>query len=472
MDRPPVSPQRPRRPVPSTTSPAAERPSLADDAQRPGLGARRVAARLLAAVVDARTSLDGLTDRGNGHPEFRKLEGRDQALVRAILLAALRRRGTIDAILADCLEKALPSGASALRHILHVASAQILFLDVPDSAAVDLAVASAQADPRSARFANLTNAVLRRIARDKAGFLARFDDPALDAPRWLLDRLEAAYGAAGARAILHAQRVPAPLDLTCREDPSLWAERLGGSLLPTGTVRLGARETGAVDQMAGFADGAWWVQDAAAALPARLFGDVAGLRALDACAAPGGKTAQLAAAGARVTALDISASRLRRLRGNLERLRLEADMHEGSIEDFRDAEGFDAVLLDAPCSSTGTIRRHPDVPFTKTVEEVEKLAGVQERLLRAAADHVRPGGLLVFSNCSLDPREGEDTARRFLAERGEFQLVPVAAAEVPGIEDAVTREGFLRTTPAMLRRDTAELSGLDGFFAARFRRGM
>ncbi|RIY02797.1 MFS transporter [Aureimonas flava] len=452
-----AKPQRPARPA----APA--------NPDRPGLASRRVATRLLSAVVDTRTSLDGLTDRKHGHPEFRALEARDQALVKAILTVALRRRGTIGAVIAACIEKPLPAGAAALRHILHVGAAQILFLDVPDAAAVDLAVSQADADPRSARFARLVNAVLRRIAREREALLPAGDDPRLDTPAWLLERWTAAYGEREALAIAAIHRVPAPLDFTARRDPADVARMLGAEVLPTGTVRLTGGE-GAVGELPGFAAGDWWVQDAAAALPVRLFGDLAGRRAADLCAAPGGKTAQMAAAGARVTALEISASRLRRLGENLARLGLEAQTHLGDLGDFRPDAPFDAVLLDAPCSSTGTIRRHPDVAWTKTTEEVEKLAGVQARMLRQGAALVAPGGCLVFSNCSLDPGEGEAVARAFLAETPDFAVEPVRPDEVPGLGEAITGEGFLRTTPAMLGRASPEASGLDGFFAARLRR--
>lgn len=468
MTKPP-SPKRPFKTAKPAQAGKPPRPARPQPPERPGLPSRRVAARLLAAVVDTRTSLDGLTDRGHGHPEFRALEPRDQALVKAILTVALRRRGTIEAVIAACIEKPLPGGAASLRHILHVGAAQILFLDVPDAAAVDLAVSQADADPRSQRFAKLVNAVLRRIARERDALLAAVDDPRLDTPAWLFQRWAAAYGEAEAERIAAIHRVPAPLDFTARRDPASVAAAIGGEVLPTGTVRLSGGE-GLVGDLPGFAAGDWWVQDAAAALPARLFGDLAGARAADLCAAPGGKTAQLAAAGARVTALDISASRLRRLKENFARLKLEAETEVGDLAAFRPAEPFDAVLLDAPCSSTGTIRRHPDVAWTKTAEEVEKLAGVQARMLRQAAGLVAPGGLLVFSNCSLDPVEGEDVARAFLAEHKEFELEPVRPDEVPGLGAAVTAEGFLRTTPAMLARETLEASGLDGFFAARLRR--
>lgn len=466
------TPRTPARPASSSgrrPSGRGGRPPAAPGSERPGLASRQTAARLLAAVVDTRTSADGLTDRRHGHPDFVRLEPRDQGLVRAILLTALRRRGTIEAILGDCLERPLPARAAHLRHVLHAGAAQILFLDVPDSAAVDLAVAQASADPRSERFAGLVNAVLRRVAREKEAFLERFADPRLDCPPWLWARLQAAYGEGGARAIVAMHQLPAPLDLTAKSDPAPVAEAMKASTLPFGTVRRPPGDE-AVSDLPGYEAGDWWVQDAAASLPARLMGEVKGLRVADLCAAPGGKTAQLAAAGADVTAVEISPSRLRRLKENFARLGLEAHFVGSDLLRFEPDDRFDAVLLDAPCSSTGTIRRHPDVAYTKDEEEVRKLAAVQARLLARAADLVAPGGLLVFSNCSLDPIEGEETVAAFLAERADYTVDPVRAEEVPGLAEAVSEAGFLRTTPAMLVRETPELSGLDGFFAARLRR--
>jgi 16S rRNA (cytosine967-C5)-methyltransferase len=435
----------------------------------PGLAARMAAAKLLAVVVDARTPLDGLTDSEHGHPHYRALDQRDRSLVRAILTTALRYRVTIGKLIARRLERPLPPNAHTLAHILHVAAAQILFLDAPDSAAVDLAVTHAKSDPRTARFAALVNGLLRSLARGKEAELGPMLDTTVDAPAWFAERLTSAYGRPKATAILAAHRVEAPFDFSVRSNPELWAERLGGFVLPTGSVRVG-RLAGAVSDMPGFAEGAWWVQDAAAALPARLLGDVAGHRVADLCAAPGGKTAQLILAGARVTALDTSKNRLARLARNLERLRLEADLVEADMLTWRPAELFDAVLLDAPCSSTGTVRRHPDVPWTKSMGDVEKLAALQERMVAAAMGLVKPGGRVVFSNCSLDPAEGEDLVRTFLATTGDVQLDPVLPGEIAAADDFVTEGGLLRTTPANLRLATPAVSGLDGFFAARFRR--
>ncbi len=463
---------------------------------RPGLGVRLVAAKLLSAIVDAKTSADGLFAPGNGHPGFRALDARDQGLVKAIVLSALRHRGTIERMIAACLDRSLPPNAANLRHILHVGAAQILYLDVPDSAAVDLAVAAADVDSRSVRFKGVVNAVLRRLSREKAarettaGEMAKgesadvageraetLQDPSENLPDWLRGRLEPVYGAGRTAAMAAAHLKSAPLDLTVKSDPAAWAERLGGTVLPTGTVRLMTHD-GPVTELAGFAEGEWWVQDAAAALPARLFGDLSGLCVADLCAAPGGKTAQLILAargrGGVVTALDINANRLKRLRQNLSRLGLEAETVLGDLGTYEPEAPFDAILLDAPCSSTGTIRRHPDVAYTKDADEIAKLAGVQARLLREAARLLKPGGRLVFSNCSLDPVEGEVVIAAFLGDHPAFSRDPIRADEVPGLAAAITPEGDLRTTPEMAfdqgTSEAAAAFGLDGFFSSRLRR--
>jgi len=434
----------------------------------PGLAARMTAAKLLAIVIDARTPLDGLTDNDNGHPHYLALEPRDRALVRAILTTALRFRVTIGKLLALRLERPLPPNASTLTHILHVAAAQILFLDVPDSAAVDLAVTHAKSDPRTTRFAALVNGVLRSLARGKDAELRPMLDTTLDAPDWFVQRLTSAYGERQAAAILAAHRVEAPVDFSVKANPAIWAEQFGGIVLPTGGVRV-EKLSAAVSELPGFAEGEWWVQDAAAALPARLLGDIAGKRVADLCAAPGGKTAQLVLAGANVTALDTSKNRLVRLQRNLERLRLTAETVKADLLEFRPTELFDAVLLDAPCSSTGTVRRHPDVPWTKSPADINKLAALQSRMLAAAAKLVKPGGRIVFSNCSLDPAEGEVICRAFSAS-ADVEADPIQPGEIAGADEFLTSQGTLRTTPAGMTLGSPGISGLDGFFAARFRR--
>ncbi|TDH37795.1 MFS transporter [Pseudohoeflea suaedae] len=431
---------------------------------KPGLQARIAATRLLGAVVDGKASLDGLLDREHGNPHFLALSESDRGLVRAILLTALRHLTVIDAIIDGLTEKPLPAGARSLRHLLAIAIAQILHLDVADHAAVDLAVSQADADPRNRRFASLVNAVLRRLIRERDTLPARVADATDPFPAWFMERLRCAYDAATVAAIAEALKVPAPLDLTVREDAAGWAERLGGTVLPTGTVRI-APGGPPVSDLPGFDEGAWWVQDAAAAIPARLFGSLAGKRVADLCAAPGGKTAQLILAGGDVVAFDQSASRLKRLEGNLARLGLSADTRKDRAEKVSDEAGFDAVLLDAPCSSTGTVRRHPDVVWTKSAEDITKLARVQRSLVDHAVTLVRSGGALVFSNCSLDPEEGEEMISNFLADHPEWTISPVSPELLPGLEGAITARGEVRTHPAMLAADIPQIGGMDGFYA-------
>lgn len=449
---------RGRSPRPGKATPRPDGPA------KPGLAARVAATRLLGAVIESRSSLDGLLDIESGNPHFLALPDHDRLLVRAILLAALRHLTIIDAVIDRLTDKPLPGGARALRHLLAVAVAQILYLDVPDHAVVDLAVTQANDDPRNRRFASLVNAVLRRLIRERGTLVAEVEARTEPFPAWFAARLRDIHGPERAKVVMAALQAPPPLDLTVKSDPHGWAERLGGIVLPTGTVRLPGN-SGAVTALEGFGDGEWWVQDAAAAIPARLFGGLAGKRVADLCAAPGGKTAQLILAGGTVTAFDQSANRLKRLQGNLARLGLSAETRLSRAQDVADAEGFDAVLLDAPCSSTGTVRRHPDIVWTKSRDDVMKLAAVQRQLLDAAAKLVRPGGSLVFSNCSADPEEGEDLVSAFLAANPAYRIAPVSPADWPGLEEAITERGEVRTDAAMLRQENPLLSGLDGFYA-------
>ena len=427
---------------------------------KPGLEARIAATRILAAVVDRKTSLDGMLDPEHGNPAFLPLNEADRGLVKAILQSALRHLPRIEAIIGSLLDNPLPDGARSLHHLLVVAAAQMLYLDVPDHSAVDLAVEQANGDPRSRRFAKLVNAILRRIGREKADLLSSVEDlPCM--PDWFMQRLTEVYGRENALAIAASQLEPPTIDLTVKADAEGWAERLGGQVLPTGSVRLD-RFRGSVTALEGFDDGAWWVQDAAAAIPANLFGDLTGKRVADLCAAPGGKTAQLVLAGGDVLAVEQSKTRLKRLESNLARLGLPADTLCTDLLNIDEAESFDAILLDAPCSSTGTTRRHPDVLWTKDAGDIAKLAALQEKLLRHAVTLLKPGGLLVFSNCSIDPSEGEDVVDRVLADMPELRLVAINPSDWPGLETAITPRGEFRTTPAML----AKQGGLDGFYAA------
>lgn len=444
---------------------ADERIAFSD---KPGLRARQAASKILAAVVDKKTSLDGMLDSERGNPTYRELSDADRSLVRAIVNTALRHLPRIEAAIESLIDNPLPPGARALDHVLVSAAAQILYLDVPDHSAVDLAVEQAQIDPRNRRFASLVNAVLRRLSREKTAVLARIETvPTM--PSWFFERLVAAYGKERAIRIAASQLVPAAIDITVKSDAAGWAECLSGHVLPTGSVRL-ASFSGAIQALDGFSDGEWWVQDAAASIPARLFGSLADKTVADLCAAPGGKTAQLVMAGADVTALDQSSSRLKRLKDNLARLGLSAKTKETNMVDFAPEILFDAALLDAPCSSTGTTRRHPDVLWTKGPQDIEKLASVQEKLLRHSLGLVKPGGTIVFSNCSLDPLEGEAVVAKVLADRPDYERVPIDAANWPGLENAISPLGEFRTTPEMLPVPDGFAGGLDGFFACVLRR--
>lgn len=431
-----------------------------------GRAARAAAARLLAAVLDAHHPLDGLLDPSAGDPAYTRLEPRDRRLAHAIVATALRRHGEIAAVLDGLVEKR-PRRAGALFRIMEIAAAQLLFMEVADHAAVSLALDLVGEDRDARHFKGLANAVLRRIARERGSLLAGQDPARLDTPAWLFERWSAAYGEAETRRIAEAHRVEPSLDLSVKADPAAWAERLGGVVLPTGTVRL--IPSGPVDALPGFAEGAWWVQDAAAALPTRLLGAVAGKRVADLCAAPGGKTAALAAAGALVTAVDVSAARLERLSANLARLGLAAETVGADLLAYEPPAPFDAILLDAPCTATGTVRRHPDIAWLKRPGDVAALADLQARMLDRVVPWLKASGLLVYCTCSLEPEEGEAQAAR-LSARPDLARVPVEAAEIGGLAEAVTPEGDVRTLPSHLVTATPRLSGLDGFFIARFRK--
>lgn len=429
-----------------------------------GLAARAAAASLLAGVLDRRQPLDALLDSDRA---FGTLTDRDRRLARAIASTALRRHGEVHALLDRLIEKKPPRSRDFF-HVLEIATTQILFMEVADHASVSLAIDQIAADPKTRHLKGLANAVLRRIARERDALLAYIDSARLDAPEWLWQRWCATYGEETARAIAEAHLAEAPLDISVKADAAGWVDKLGGGLTATGSVRL--LDAGAIEQLAGFADGAWWVQDMAATLPARLLGDVTGRRVADLCAAPGGKTAQLAAAGAKVTALDISANRLKRLAANLARLDLSAETVTANLLDWQPAEPFDAVLLDAPCSATGTIRRHPDVAWLKTADDIATLADVQARMIDRAASLLRPGGTLIYCTCSLEPEEGEAQLPGAAARNG-LTLKPIHAAEIGGLAHAVTPAGTVRTLPCHTA-GAGDPPGMDGFFVMRLVKGV
>src|SRR5476649_1566181 len=438
------------------------RPRNSPQPEVPGLAARRIAADILDGVLRRKIALDEQLSGKAAHPGLVGLADRDRALMRRLAATVLRRLGTLHHMLGGFLDKGFPSEAPRVETILLIGAAQILWLDVPDHAAVDLSVRLAQADRRAARYTGLINAVLRRVTQSKTAALANISTR--DTPKWLVARWTKRYGAETARTIAAANGHEPALDLTVKYDAESWAERLRGRVLPTGTVRTIAH--GAISLLPGFTEGAWWVQDAAASIPARLLGDVRGLDVADLCAAPGGKTAQLAYAGACVTAVDRSAGRLMRLSENLTRLSLQAETVAADVLEWQGGS-FDAALLDAPCSSTGTIRRHPDVPWLKSEADLAALTSLQQRLLDRAIELLKPGATLVYCVCSLEPEEGVNQIAALLARNAGVARKPVTAQEVFGHAEFVTADGDLRTLPLHLPDPDPRWGGLDGFYAAR-----
>ena len=411
------------------------------------LVARAAALGLLAAALAGRGGLD----EALGERAFGQLSLQDRAFARALVMATLRRLGPIDRALDGRLKREPPG---AVRDLLRLGVAQAFWLDVPAFAAVDTTVSLT---PKPLR--GLVNAVLRGLVRDGPPA----EDPDSLAPAWLMARWRAAYGEDEARAIAATIPEEPATDLTLRDpaDGDLTVD-LEAEVLPQGSLRT--RRRGDLAAWPGYAAGRWWVQDAAAALPARLLGARPGEDVLDLCAAPGGKALQLAAAGARVTAVDRSAPRLRRLAAGLARTGLAAEIVTADAADWSDPRAFDAVLLDPPCSATGTFRHHPDVLWNVRPGDIGALAAAQARLLDAAAARVRPGGRLIYSVCSLEPEEGEGQARAFLATHTDFATDPIAPGEAGSPGQSAAPEGWLRVLPHHLA------GGLDGFFIARWRR--
>jgi 16S rRNA (cytosine967-C5)-methyltransferase len=435
------------------------------------LSARAVAIELLESVLKRRKPLDEALTQ---HPDLEQLVNRDRQFVRALVTCTLRHLGQIDHVLAQCLEKPLPTRASAIRNILRLGTAQTLFLKTPAHAAVDTMVTLAGKRGGEAGYKGLVNAVLRRITRE-ADLFRQFAPGsgnftgAISLPDWLWQSWVRAYGVRQATQIAMAHLEEPPLDFTVRRDPDHWAKMLGGAVLPGGTVRRAAhapdnyRPSPRIEDNPGFAEGMWWVQDLGASLPVKLLGNLTGKRALDMCAAPGGKAAQMALAGAQVTALDRSRKRLERVAENMKRLRFTVDCEVADATMWQKGKDYDVVLLDAPCTATGTIRRHPDVAWLKDPGDVAKLSATQDSLIEAAARLARAGGTILYCTCSLQPEEGPDRIAAALKRHPLLARVPIRAEELFGFQELVTPEGDLRSLPSHLARP----GGIDGFYAAR-----
>ena len=446
-----------------------------------GLPARRLACALLQRIIARDTSLDqALRDTGKEqNPQWPPARSNDHAFARAMTRVALRHLGQIDALLATHLRKTPPA---PIQDIMRIALAQMLFLQTPAHAAVNSAVAQTAEIPSLSPLRSLVNAILRKCSGQNSHSISVTSN----IPAALLESWQNAYGKTQSEKIAAIQGEEAPLDLQFhnRKTRTLWQGKLGGIPLSADSLRLPATgansrtdaTTGEISRLPGYQEGAWWVQDFAASLPVRLFGaDMRGRPVLDLCAAPGGKTAQLCALGAQVTAVEGAAQRLQTLRANLKRLNLaaQATIH-ANILTWRPAQAHPFVLLDAPCSASGTLRRNPDVPWRgrrdwrADAPFLARLLALQRKFLAAAAEMTAPGGVLLYSVCSLQPQECEEQVQHFLESHPHFTRQPISTSLVPfdDLPEVISAGGDLRTLPCHL----ADMGGMDGFYAARLMR--
>ena len=426
----------------------------------PGLAARATALEILFNVLDRHQPFDEALVQHRG---IANLSDSDRGFIRQICATTLRRLGQIDALIDCCLDKPLPKRAQDIRYILRIGVAQIAFLKTPSHAAVDTAVNLADVygfKPQK----GFVNALLRRIVKEGEALIVEQDAGRLNTPDWLWQTWCETYGEETTERIATAHLNEPPLDITVKKDAEAWAKKLDGTVLPNGSIRRNGG--GAVTGLSGYADGHWWVQDVAASLPVSLFGDVAGKTIIDLCAAPGGKTAQLAHAGAKVIANDRAEGRLKTLRENLNRLGLNAEIVKADSRTWQPSEPADGILIDAPCTATGTIRRHPDIPWLKQPGDIAAVADIQQTLLQSAGSMIKPGGTIIFCTCSLQIEEGPDQISAFLDNTDEISRDPIREDEVFGIQEWLTEAGELRTLP----HHWGQYGGMDGFFTARLKR--
>lgn len=419
------------------------------------LVSRKAALDMVACMLDRNQPLDVALRALDDH----RLEGKDRAFSRLLAMSVLRRFHQLDVILGSYLRDPIPDKQRDVMHILRLAVIQLLWLKTPPHAAVHSAVELTK-EIGHKKASGLVNAVLNNIVKAGESVLQGMDEERLQLPDWLWDSWVARYGEECVRAIVRMQLETPPLDFYVMGDAQGWAEKLDGQVVHGQVVR---RANASVEQLEGYEDGAWWVQDVAASLPALLLGDVSGRTVLDVCAAPGGKTAQLAMAGAQVVAIDRSKKRMQRLKENMQRLQCEVQVVVADVMKWQPNKPVDVILLDAPCSATGTVRRHPDLLYQKKPQDIADMAKIQAAMLSHVASWLKPGGVLIYCVCSLQPEEGEQQVAEFLAQHDAMELLPVTGDELP---EAWIRDGLLRTLPSML----PDRGGMDGFFAARMRK--
>ncbi len=428
------------------------------------LSARETAVRTFMAVTLKKrpfdVALDDMASKAN-------LDARDRAFVLNLLMLSLRRYGSLRALLGSLLSSSLPKNATWTEAALITGLTQILLMRTADHAAVNETVTLIKNLPGKEKgFSGLVNAILRRAVREQDKLLTKLNStPEKDLPKWLFNSWSKAYGKKTAIGIAEALRDTPPLDISLKpeEDKQAWAEKLEADILPTGSLR---RTISDVTALKGYDAGVWWVQDMAAAIPVKLLGDISGKHVLDLCAAPGGKTMQVAAAGARVTSVDRSKNRLKRLDANLSRTSLKAEVHAADASTFTPDTPVDHILLDAPCSATGTLRRNPDVIWTKAPEDVAKLAALQSRILDHAFEMLPVGSTMVYCVCSIEDSEGKGQIAQFLERTKQAERTAITKDELGGLDELITPDGDLLCLPSIM----ADKGGMDGFYAARIRK--
>ena len=425
----------------------------------PGVPARLCALYILRAVLERKQSFNESLFKNFDPQLIAKLSVQDRGFAWAIAATVLKRKGQIDALLEKYLKHSLPQRARGVEFILRIGIGELLFLKNSPHAVVSTAQEVAKTEKGLTKYTGLINALLRRVSREGESLLEKEIFPILNIPEWIDDRWQQNYGSDEVQRIANAITEEAALDITVKSDPKLWAERLGGTILPTGSIRVKTSEK--INDLAGYQDGEWWVQDAATALPVRLLGDIQGQRVLDLCAAPGGKTLQLVTSGAKVTAVDVSSSRLKRFYENISRVGAKVEVVNEDILKWEPDLKWPVIILDAPCSSTGTVRRHPDVFYLKSEHDISELATLQKNFLAKAIDWLEPNGTLLYCTCSLEPEEGKDLIADFLSGQRNFKAVQFDAARIGNQDQFITADGALTTLPS----HWPKLGGLDGFFA-------
>ncbi len=415
--------------------------------------ARHIAAQALQDILGRKALLEDALSKASG---FQAMEKRDRDFARLLVATVLRRKGQVDSILNGYINRTPPA---MVMQVLRIGAVQILFLGTPPHAAVGESVSQIKSSKKFSKFSGLVNAVLRKIVKEGSKKLA-LTSPQDNLPDWIKRSWDKAYGRAQTARMARQLATIPPLDLTVKSDAPKWAEKLGGEVIGRSTVRL--PKSTHVPNLEGFETGDWWVQDFSASLPVQLLGDIKGMKVADICAAPGGKTLQLAAAGANVTAIDKSAKRLERVQDNLTRTQLDAKIIEADAIKWLENtdETFDVILIDAPCTATGTFRRHPDVLYNKDKNQLHALTHIQQKLLIAAAKKINPGGRIVYCTCSLQPEEGEVLINDYLKLNENFSISPLPDW-IGAIDPNITlKHGYLRALPHAL----GENGGADGFF--------